>query len=184
MRTQRLHYQAGLTLIELLFTLAIVAILASFASRGVAAALNASRSSNGVASLVAALTRASSSAATAGVKVVLCPSRDGEACIAGDRWEHGWIAFVATQGGSERQADDPIVLRHGPLPPRVHLVSTAGRTRIKFQPNGGNVGSNVTFTFCDGRGPKKASAYVLGNAGHLHAAAPVAANVERACAGG
>ena len=183
MRPQSSKYQAGLTLIELLFTVAIVAILATFASRSVSAAVNASRSSSGVASLVATLTRASSSAANTGVKVVMCPSIDGENCIAGDHWEHGWIAFVATQGGSERRADDPIVFRQGALPPKVRLVSTAGRTRLHFQPNGGSVGSNVTFTFCDGRGPKKASAYAMGNAGHLHATAPTPANVENACAG-
>lgn len=182
MRAQRLQYQAGFTLIELLFTVTIIAFLATFASSSVSAAINASRSSSGVASLVATLIRASSSAANAGVKVVMCPSRDGESCTTGDHWEHGWIAFIATQGGSERRSDDPIVLRQGALPPKVRLVSTAGRTRINFQPNGGNVGSNVTFTFCDGRGPKRASAYALGNAGHLHAAAPMPGNVEKACA--
>jgi len=175
--------QTGLTLVETIFALAIVAVLAGFASSGVSAAINASRTSNGLASLEAALIRARSLAANAGFEVVLCPSRDGAECASGDHWESGWIAFAAAHGGSQRQPNEPILLRQEALPPKVHLVSTSGRTRIHFQPSGGSVGSNVTFTFCDGRGPAKASAYAMGNGGTLHAASPDPSNVANACAG-
>ena len=44
-----------------------------------------------------------------------------------------------------------------------------------FQPNGGNVGSNVTFTLCDGRGVEKAVTLVLANNGRLRSGTPSAA---------
>jgi type IV fimbrial biogenesis protein FimT len=174
--------QAGITLIETLFAVAIIAVLASFANSSYSAAINATRTGSGLASLVAALLRARNNAEISGFDVVLCPSSDGAACSAGDHWEAGWIGFAAAHGGSERKPGDPIVLRQDALPPKVHLVSTSGRTRIHFQPNGNNAGSNVTFTFCDGRGPTKAIAYAMGNNGSLHKTALEPVNVAAACA--
>src|SRR5689334_12707119 len=96
--------QVGVTLVELLLVLAVVAILFGFASNGVSAAVNASRTSNGLAHLLAALTTARSAAVNSGNDVILCPSVDGNACTSGDHWESGWIAFQALSAGSEREA--------------------------------------------------------------------------------
>ena len=174
---------AGITLIELMFALAVVAILCGFASRGVSAAVNASRTSNGLSSLVASLTRARSAAGNYGVEVVLCPSSDGTSCSDGFHWENGWIAFQPQDGATDRGPTDPILLRQEALPDKVHLVTSTGRTRIRFQPSGGNVGSNVTFTFCDGRGERAAQAYAMSNAGNLHVLAPEPNNIFEACRG-
>ena len=103
--------QTGVTLIELMFALAIIGILLAFASSSVSAAMNAARTSSGFSSLLAALTRARSAAANSEVDVVLCPSADGTSCAAGDHWENGWIAFQATHSGSDRDADETILLR-------------------------------------------------------------------------
>jgi type IV fimbrial biogenesis protein FimT len=182
MRSIPRHNQTGFTLIELVSVVAIVGLIAVFASQGASAAINASRTSNSVSSLFAALTRARSFAATSGVDVVLCPSSDGVACTAGYHWEGGWIAFVASHPGSNRTGDEPILLRQEALPPKVHLITSAGRTRVRFQPSGGNAGSNVTFTFCDGRGAKSASAYAMANNGALHATTADPTYVTSACA--
>jgi len=171
-----------MSLIELVCVIAIVATLVTFAARGASAAMNAARTSNGVASLYAALTRARSFAATAGVDVVMCPSVDGENCAAGFNWEKGWIAFPATHAGSNRTADEPILLHQEALPSKVHVVTSAGRTRVRFQPSGGNAGSNITFTFCDGRGPRAASAYAMANNGSLRATTTDPTYVASACA--
>lgn len=182
MNHERTPAQTGFTLIELIIVLAIVAVALGFASSGVSAAVSAGRTSSAVASLYAALTRARSSAATASVDVVLCPSSDGTSCAPGDHWESGWIAFAATHSGSDRTPDEPILLRQESLPGKVHLATSSGRTRIRFQPSGSNAGSNATFTFCDARGPAKASAYAMANNGNLHSTATDPANVADACA--
>ena len=172
----------GMTLIELVCVIVIVATLVAFAARGASAAMNAARTSNGVASLFAALTRARSFAATAGVDVVMCPSLDGTSCATGFHWEKGWIAFPATHSGSNRTADEPVLLHQGALPSKVRVVTSAGRTRVRFQPSGGNAGSNITFTFCDGRGPRAATAYAMANNGALHSTTADPPNVAAACA--
>ena len=173
--------ETGMTLIELVCVIAIVGTVVAFAARGASAAINAARTSNGVASLHAALTRARSFAATAGVDMVMCPSMDGTSCAPGYHWEKGWIGFPATHAGSNRTADEPVLLRQEALPSKVHVVTSAGRTRVRFQPSGGNAGSNITFTFCDGRGPKAASAYAMANNGSLRPVATVPAYVVAAC---
>ena len=182
MRSSLRDRETGVTLIELVCILAIVATLVTFATRGASAAINASRTSNGVSSLFAALTRARSFAASAGVDVVMCPSTDGVNCAAGYHWENGWIAFPATHPGSNRTGGEPVLLRQEALPSKVHVVTSAGRTRVRFQPSGGNAGSNITFTFCDGRGPRAASAYAIANNGSLRAVTTDPTYVASACA--
>ena len=46
----------------------------------------------------------------------------------------------------------------------------------------GGAGSNVTFTFCDGRGARAASAYAMSNPGGLRSVTPDPVNVAEACA--
>jgi type IV fimbrial biogenesis protein FimT len=133
-----IRYIAGITLIEALFVVAVAAILFGFASSSVSAAVNAARSNNGLSRLLADLTMARSAAASASHDVVPCPSSDGSSCMSGDHWESGWIAFQPLHAGSDREPTDPIVLRQSRMQPKVHLVSTTGRTRVRFQPSGGN----------------------------------------------
>jgi len=183
MRKVRRHDQAGITLIELVIAIVIVALLAALAIQGVTRAIYASRSAGGLASLIASLTRARSVAASTEIDVVLCPSVDGKSCSAGYHWESGWIAFQATRPGSNHVADEAIVVREPALASHVHLITSPGRTRIRFQGNASNAGSNATFTFCDGRGSKSASAYAMANNGNLHATTPDSTSVSQACAG-
>jgi type IV fimbrial biogenesis protein FimT len=181
MKGHAIPRQSGITLIELIVALAIVATIAAFATRGASAAINASRSSNSVSMLYASLARARSFAASAGVDVVLCPSTDGATCAAGYHWEQGWIVFPALHSGSNRTSDEPILVRQEALPPKVHLITSAGRTRIRFQPSGGNAGSNATFTLCDGRGTRAAAAYVMANNGSLRPTTPSPSSADQAC---
>ena len=164
-----------------MFALAVIAVLCGFASHSVSAAMNASRASAGLSSLLATLTRARSLAGNYGVEVVMCPSADGTSCAEGFRWESGWIAFQPKNGATDRGPSDAILLRQGPLPEKVRLATSSGRTRIRFQPSGGNAGSNATFTFCDGRGARSATAYAMSNTGNLHETKPEPANVAEAC---
>ena len=112
---------------------------------------------------------------------MLCPSADGQACAEGPDWSRGWIVFMDRNADRERHPAETLLLAEGPLPGKVRLRSTAGRTRIVFQGNGGNAGSNVTFTLCDGRGEAHAETVVLNNRGRLRYGTPTAAAAAAAC---
>jgi type IV fimbrial biogenesis protein FimT len=183
MRTVQDRRQKGATLVELTIAIAVVAVIATFAWRGASAAIYATRTGSGLANLMAALERARSVAASTEVDVVLCPSTNGQTCTSGYHWEGGWIAFQAVKAGSNRVAGDALVSSQGALHPKVHIITSPGRTRIRFQGNGSNAGSNATFTLCDARGPAAASAYAMANNGNLHSTATDPTYVARACAG-
>ena len=81
-------------------------------------------------------------------------------------------------GDRQRSANETLLQAEPALPRSVHLRSTAGRTRLVFQPNGGNAGSNVTFTLCDGRGAAQATTLVLANDGRLRTGKATASGAE------
>ena len=161
----------GFTLIELLVVLAVFGLLSAVALSTFQDAVAASHSAAARSALSESLLGAFNRSFISGTKVVVCASTDGTTCSGGMDWSTGWIAFTDSNENRERDPDDLLVGSHPPLTNGIHMRSSVGRTRIVFQPHGGvNAGSNVTFTFCDQRGPAKASALILANSGRLRAA--------------
>ena len=172
--TQRMR---GFTLIEALIVLAVGGILVGAAVPAWTGAVENARSSSVKSDLLATLTRAISHASLAGSEVVLCPGDSG-GCRSTTDWSGGWIAYADIDGDRQRSANETLLQVEPALPGNVRMRSTAGRTRIVFQPNGGNAGSNVTFTVCDGRGAGQATTLVLANDGRLRSGKPTAAGAE------
>jgi type IV fimbrial biogenesis protein FimT len=143
--------------------------------------LEAARSSDARARLLSSLTTASGRAALTGVHGVLCPSNDGLSCLDTPDWSTGWVVFLDSNASRELEGGERVLGIQPALAGRVHLRSTAGRTRIVFQGNGGNAGSNVTFTLCDGRGPSRARALIMSNTGGLRDGAATSANLIATC---
>jgi len=173
----------GFTLIEMLITAAIAALLFGIALPALSGGLEAARACDARSELLASLTTASQRAALTGQRSVLCPSTDGSQCSSGDDWSAGWIVFSDPNANRSHDPGETLLHQRGPLAGKVHLRSTVGRTRIVFQGNGGNVGSNVSFTLCDGRGPAKAVSLVISNAGRLREGVPTEAAIAATCAG-
>lgn len=164
----------GFTLIEALTATAVVAVLACMAVPAWSNAREAAHNGSAQAALLESILASASHAALTGSEVVLCPG-DAAGCRAGPDWSGGWIAFADIDGDRSRGGSDTLLKAVAPLGGRVHLRSTAGRTRLVFRPDGGTTGSNVTFTLCDGRGPAKAATLVLANDGRLHTGRPTEA---------
>jgi type IV fimbrial biogenesis protein FimT len=174
--------QRGWTLIELLLVMVALATVSGIAVSSFLSALESSRAGAVRSDLLASLSLAGSRAGVSGTRAVLCPSFDAATCSDSPDWSRGWLVFMDPNASRELDGGERVLARQERLPGRVRLRSTAGRVRIVFQGNGGNAGSNVTFTLCDGRGPGKAQALVLANDGHLRYGTATAANIAATCA--
>ena len=165
----------GFTLIEALIALAVVSIVLWTAVPAWSNAREATSSGAAQAALVESVLGAVRHSALTGSEVVLCPGDEAGGCRSSIDWSHGWIAYADIDGDRIRDGNETLLKAAAPLGGKVHLRSTTGRTRLVFQPNGGNAGSNVTFTLCDGRGLEHAVALVLANDGRLHSGKPTKA---------
>lgn len=163
----------GFTLMEALVAMAIVSALVCVAVPAWSNAREATHNGSARAALLETIVAGVNHSAAAGSEVVLCPGGPA-GCGSGLDWSHGWIMFADVDGDRIRDSSETLLKSVGPLGGRVHLRSTVGRTRLVFQPNGGNAGYNVTFTLCDGRGADKAVTLVMANDGRLRSGQPTA----------
>lgn len=169
---------AGFTLIEAVIAMSAVGIIAGIAVPAFRDADEAARSGAAKGVLLEAWLGGVSHAAATGTEVVLCPG-DASGCRQSVDWTPGWIVFADLDGNRTRGPNETLLHASGALGGKVHLRSTSGRTRMVFQPNGGNAGSNITWTLCDGRGAEKASTIVVANNGRLRAGTPTAAAAQQ-----
>lgn len=163
--------QSGLTLLELLVAMAVVAIIVSIGAPSLSGGLNDSRLRTSANSLQGALSAARSTAVAKGVVVTVCKSTTSQTCASDGDWADGWIVFVdkgtigvvdAEDGdlSSGTAADQRILVQQG-LGESVAVkaeANTGGALNyVSFQPNGftrnaaGQFQSGA-FLFCDDRG--------------------------------
>ena len=150
----------GVTLFELLFGLAIVAILTGLALPSMRAALRTGAVRSATFELLAGLQQARASSIAAGSPGMLCLADGNGSCLAEGGTARAWRAFLVSDG---RQ----LPLSAAALPPGILLA--ASRPRLSFWPDSHSA-STATLTICDSQGFASPRAIVLSQAGRLRLA--------------
>lgn len=162
----------GFTLIELVMTLAVIAILLATAMPAFGSLTQSTKAQTARSTLGAALGTARLAAVGRTSNVVVCPSRDQQYCGRTTEWQHGWLVFVDSNGDGARDAGEELLQASQAQPEGVAILSSTGRTRINYHPDGSSPGSNITLTVCDSRGADHASALIINNAGRVRSGTP------------
>lgn len=161
----------GFTLVEVVIAMLVLAVLLAVAVPAWSGVLARSHAAAARAALLGTLTTAINHAAVTGSEVVLCPATTVDCDNTWD-WSRGWIAYADLDGDRRHDAAETLLHAQPALPDDIRLLTSKGRKRLVFQPNGGNAGSNVTFTLCVGGGKDPVASLVLSNTGQLRSSKP------------
>lgn len=153
----------GFTLIELMLAVAVLSVLLSLGVPTMQDFAQRQRMVAAANDLVGHINVARIHAVTKREVTLLCPSEDGWRCAGHNRWDVGWIVFRdPDRNGEPDSADD--LLRVGNPFDGLH-VDSAGRTMIRYQPDGTAGGTNLTIKLCDPQRPDQSRAVIVSNPG-------------------
>lgn len=148
--------ESGFTLIELMVTIAVAAILLMVAVPSFKEMIDNNRLVTQVNALTTSLAVARSEAIQRSVQVTVCKSANLTACTTSGNWEQGWIIFEDVNGNGSVNAGDDLIRVFEGLPAGF-TIRTANNFSdwIAYSRTGissGNSGSATagTFRICTG----------------------------------
>lgn len=154
--------QAGMTLLSLIVTISIVAVLLGSGVPGFRQLVLNNKRTATINELVVAIQFSRSESAKRYQEIVLCPSAGGNQC-AGRRWDQGWLVFANTDRDSPARLDpdETLLFRHRVVD-GVEIMSN--RSAFRFRPLGVR-SVNGTIVICDIRGASSARAVIISYTG-------------------
>ena len=176
-RLMKTSQQKGLTALELIVTMAVVAVLLA---AGVPAFKNYAwnlRMKTSIEMLQADLTQARGHAISHNIRTVICPAVDNNDCSGQPTWHDGWIVFSDLNADHHRQEGEPL-LKHAGAAELLKISSSDSRRYLRFYPNGTAPGSNATILICDGRGTAYANTITVSNSGRIRTQAYAGESTE------
>lgn len=132
--------QRGVTLVELLTTVAVFSILLGIAVPGYGFLVNNTRLVSMTNQLSGALSYARSEAIKRGVRVSLCKSVSADvsspACDTGAGWQHGWLVFVDRGVIGTFEGADQLLTVQTQKPDDMSVSTTNFSTYASYLPSG------------------------------------------------
>jgi len=160
--SNNLTRNSGLTLIELLITVAIVGILIASAAPSMSEFIQNNRAVTQINELHASLSLARNEAIKRNNNIAVCQSANGTSCSGS--WQNGWIVFIDNDNDGNVDEGTQALSVHGSLTGGNTLAFS--QTRVTYANSGLAIDdSNGTFILCDSRGTEKSIGVVVGPSG-------------------
>ncbi len=148
----RRYSSTGFTLVELMITLVIVAILLSLAAPGFKSLLERNRLQTAAHGFFTDLVLARSEAIKRNQAVVLCKSNTGVNCTVDTavQWEQGWLVFADTDNDGAVDPNEIITVKNALHVGDTLRTDTAGdfKNQVTYGTDGSASGSEV-FVLCN-----------------------------------
>ena len=160
----------GYTLIELLVTLSIIAIIADIAITSFDGTLDKNKHHAVLTSFLSELHLARSEAIKRSHQIVICPSNNGITCDAisssgVNSWAVGRIIFVDNNRNNIRDPQEEIIRVAEPLAQGLTIKASADVSQIiRYRANGMTMETGE-LTICDPRGSNAAQAIIINTTG-------------------
>ena len=167
----------GITLLELLVSIAVMGIMAATAIPALSNFIKDSRISASLINLRSDLYLARSAAIKYNRHAVICPANDSNTnCSESADWENGWMVFIDKNRDGECNSTAGICEDKGKV---IKIGSGISQTdlklrgyshrkyRIRYDPEGFSYAFNGKIIACDNRGVKKARGLVISNTGRV-----------------
>jgi type IV fimbrial biogenesis protein FimT len=103
--------ESGVTLIELIVTITIAAILVALAGPSYKSITTSNRIASEINGLLGDLQFARSEAIKEGQTIIVCASTDGVNCSGSTNWKTGWVVFFDANGNSKVDSPGETALR-------------------------------------------------------------------------
>ncbi|MHB8473215.1 MAG: GspH/FimT family pseudopilin [Gammaproteobacteria bacterium] len=139
-----MRHQSGFTLIELVVTISVAAILMALAVPSFRSTIQNNRVTGQANEFITSLTMARSEAVKRGRNAYVCISSDGATCK-GTNWAVGWLIWVSGNTAGTWDATETTLRVHEALPTGSTLTEAGGAASVQFNPDG-SAGAAVTFT--------------------------------------
>lgn len=159
----------GFTLIELMVTLGVSALLLSIGIPGFQGLIRDNRMTTQHNQFIAGLNTARSEAVKRSVNVAMCKRNiAGNDCNNGGNWEDGWIVFTDLNDDGVVDLNETILRVHQALTGNTSLRGGPNRDRVTYNSQGfaaGGLNGIGTFTLCDDRGVTNAKGLIISPSG-------------------
>ncbi len=164
----------GMTLLELLVTLAVVGILVAIGVPSMTTFIKNDRITTQINTLVGHLALARSEAVKRAAPVSVCVSSNTTVCTGGTNWEQGWIVYVDTNGNGTRDGGEEILRAQQLLEGGVTLTPQIIASQVAYDYRGfADAASVGSFSLCDERGANYGRAIAISNTGRVRKEANV-----------
>jgi type IV fimbrial biogenesis protein FimT len=141
------HHQRGFTMIEILVSMTVIAILLGLAVPGFKEAMRNNRIVAQNNEFISALNYARSEAIRRGDTVSVCASTNGTGCSAATAWGAGWITFLDLNADGTTNGTDVVIQVSPPVMPGITINADALLTNVRFGGNGMLLTTSPTGNF-------------------------------------